>query len=368
MKYFILLSLMFLLASHAPDPKEPERDRIQIALLLDTSNSMDGLIEQAKGKLWTIVNEFAAYRKGDLPPRLEIALFEYGNDHLAASGDWLRQVTPFTTDLDFISQQLFELRTYGGTEYCGSVIHSANQRLEWSRQAGDLKLIFIAGNEPFNQEGYPYRESCLEATGKGIAVNTIFCGPYEHGIQGLWKEGATLGGGKYLNIDHNEKVTYVETPWDAELERLNRALNDTYIYYGDHGAERKANQARQDANAASFSAANAAERAVSKAAETYRQADWDLVDALEESDGDLKSLDLRQEGLPESLRGKSAGEIEQHILKLREERASIRTKIRDLSEKRRAYIARHTTDTGNTLDRAIAEAAAALAGEKGFGK
>ncbi|MEM6769067.1 MAG: hypothetical protein AAF597_00670, partial [Bacteroidota bacterium] len=32
-------------------------NRIQIAFLLDTSSSMDGLIDQAKARLWNILNE-----------------------------------------------------------------------------------------------------------------------------------------------------------------------------------------------------------------------------------------------------------------------------------------------------------------------
>ncbi|MEO7992108.1 MAG: hypothetical protein ABI663_21325, partial [Chryseolinea sp.] len=38
---------------------------IMLALLLDTSNSMDGLIDQAKSQLWRIVNEVAAAKSGD---------------------------------------------------------------------------------------------------------------------------------------------------------------------------------------------------------------------------------------------------------------------------------------------------------------
>ena len=50
----------------APAPGEKivqKRPLIQIAILLDTSNSMDGLISQAKTHLWTIVNEFVAARQ-----------------------------------------------------------------------------------------------------------------------------------------------------------------------------------------------------------------------------------------------------------------------------------------------------------------
>ncbi|RPI65426.1 MAG: hypothetical protein EHM44_00590, partial [Ignavibacteriales bacterium] len=41
------------------DKNPTKNNSIQLALLLDTSNSMDGLIDQAKSQLWKIVNELA---------------------------------------------------------------------------------------------------------------------------------------------------------------------------------------------------------------------------------------------------------------------------------------------------------------------
>ncbi len=42
----------------AGDPAPPAKPTVQLAILLDTSNSMDGLIDQAKTQLWNVVNEF----------------------------------------------------------------------------------------------------------------------------------------------------------------------------------------------------------------------------------------------------------------------------------------------------------------------
>jgi hypothetical protein len=78
----------------------PGPSRVQLALLLDTSNSMDGLIDQARSQLWTVVNEFAAARKGGQSVVLEVALYEYGNTRLSPQQGYVRQVLPFTTDLD----------------------------------------------------------------------------------------------------------------------------------------------------------------------------------------------------------------------------------------------------------------------------
>ena len=97
-----------------------EKDQtIMVALLLDTSNSMDGLIDQAKSQLWKIVNEMAAAKSRDgKRPNIKIALYEYGNNGLSSSEGHIRQVSPLTEDLDFISEKLFSLTTNGGEEYC----------------------------------------------------------------------------------------------------------------------------------------------------------------------------------------------------------------------------------------------------------
>jgi hypothetical protein len=51
----MLMFVAFVNQAFAPTKKA----KVQIALLLDTSNSMDGLIDQAKSQLWKIVNEMA---------------------------------------------------------------------------------------------------------------------------------------------------------------------------------------------------------------------------------------------------------------------------------------------------------------------
>ena len=56
--------------------------KIQIAILLDSSNSMDGLIDQTRTQLWQIVNFLTKVTKDGEVPELEVALYHYGNDTL----------------------------------------------------------------------------------------------------------------------------------------------------------------------------------------------------------------------------------------------------------------------------------------------
>ncbi len=102
-------------AKKAPPPK------VQIAILLDTSSSMSGLIHQTRTQLWRIVNEFGNAQQGDQRPVVELSVYEYGKSTLSPATDYIQQLSALTTDLDSVSEQLFALRTNGGSEYAGSV-------------------------------------------------------------------------------------------------------------------------------------------------------------------------------------------------------------------------------------------------------
>ena len=98
-KLFTLATAFFIAA--APGARgEPslktKKPLVQVAILLDTSNSMDGLIEQAKSQLWSIVNEFIRARRDGRPPTIEVALYEYGNDNLPGQEGFIRLVLPLT--------------------------------------------------------------------------------------------------------------------------------------------------------------------------------------------------------------------------------------------------------------------------------
>src|SRR3989337_2424063 len=90
------LAASFAVAAEEPAPAREQKPPVQIALLLDTSGSMSGLIDQAKAQLWKVVNELATAKRGGVRPDLRIALYEYGNDALSAQGHWIRQVSALT--------------------------------------------------------------------------------------------------------------------------------------------------------------------------------------------------------------------------------------------------------------------------------
>nr|WP_299073768.1 vWA domain-containing protein [uncultured Allomuricauda sp.] len=345
--------------------EKPAKQYVKIALLLDTSNSMDGLINQAKAQLWDIVNEFTHAKCGnEVRPSLQIALYEYGNDNLDSNEGYIRQVIGFSGDLDEISEKLFSLTTNGGEEYCGQVIHTSLKQLDWGKNADDLKMIFIAGNEPFTQGRLNYRDATSNAKEKDVIVNTIFCGNYEQGISTKWKSGATLTGGEYMAIDHNRQVVHIDTPYDDVIIRLNSQLNNTYISYGYLGREKKALQSVQDSNAAELEEAVVVKRAVSKSSRLYKNSKWDLVDAVE--DDEVSISDLKDKDLPAELKGKSEKEIKQYVADKKVEREKIQKQIQELNKKREAYIAKNQKEETGELENALLSAIKNQAAKKNY--
>jgi hypothetical protein len=350
------------------DP-QPDKNRVQLALLLDTSNSMDGLIEQAKTQLWKVVNTFIDARRDGEAPFVEVALYEYGNNNQPAGNHYIRMVQPLSRDLDEISKQLFSLKTNGGEEYCGAVIQRALSDLTWDDNPKTYKAVFIAGNEPFTQGPVDPRSVCRDALSKKVSINTIHCGPRNEGINGAWHDGAAIGGGEFMVIDQDRAVTHVPAPQDARIQKLGEELNKTYMAYGDHAREGRQKQEVADRDAAANAGAGSfVQRSVAKASANYHNPSWDLVDAVREEKIDPAKVESKD--LPAELQGLKADELKQRVAAAAQQRAAIQKEIKELNQLREAHVAaeraKQAKDGDITLDEALVETTRAQASKLGY--
>ncbi len=334
-------------------PRPRRTPKVQIAILLDNSGSMSGLINQARTQIWKVVNEFRNARRGEERAVLELALYEYGENPT--------RLASFTRDLDGVSEQLFGLGIRGGEERCGEVIQKATRELEWSGNPDDLKLIYIAGNESFAQGRVNYREAIADASRKGITVNTIHCG----GEEPSWRDGARLAGGSFTMINHNAAVAYVQAPQDAEIARLGAELNKTYIGYGSDGKAKLERQDKQDSLNAAMGAGAAVTRSVSKSTSHYDNRGWDLVDAAKS--GKAPSA-MPAAALPPEMKDMKPQERDEFVAAKGKERAAIQQQIAKLAESREKFLAEERKKGGaageKTLDDAVLESVRKEAAKK----
>ena len=312
--------------------------RIQAAILFDVSNSMDGLIEQAKVQLWNMVSVMGKAKCNGVIPKIEIALYEYGRDNNDANKGYVKQINGFTNDLDQLSQNLFKLTTNGGSEYCGHVMYSSLTELKWDTTRVNYKVIFIAGNEDFLQGDITYTKACDEARKKGIIVNTIYCGSRMQGLQEHWNLGSECGNGSFTNINSNVREEEIPTPYDSTLFVLNDQLNKTYISYGRMGSQGYEKMYEADISNYQANKSGALNRVAVKGNKAlYKNSSWDLVDAFDADSSFVASIDTKT--LPDSLKNKSRAELQQIVKKKNAERESIRKEIENVNAKRASFIA-----------------------------
>ncbi|KYP15632.1 vWA domain-containing protein [Flavihumibacter sp. CACIAM 22H1] len=338
----------------ASDPLPPHPTRkIQVAILLDVSNSMDGLIAQAKAQLWNMVSILGKSSCDGYTPKIEIALYEYGRSSNKPSAGYVEQITPFTTDLDEVSRQLFRLSTLGGDEYCGQVMYSSLNELKWEDGPDHYKVIFIAGNEDFLQGNLPFTKACTLAKQKKVVVNTIYCGDRLQGMQEHWNLGAECGNGSFTHINSDAAIDMVATPYDDRLFELNKQLNTTYVGYGSLGRESKAKQEEADAQNYSMSKEVAADRVAVKGKKSlYKNTQWDLVDA-QEADPQFYNK-VNKETLPESIRNKSRAELKTYIEEQTAKRNQIRKELEAVQADREKFIAAEKIKKTGQSDQTLA--------------
>ncbi len=352
-----------------PSPeKDTVQDTVQIALLLDTSGSMDGLINQARSHLWNMVDQMGGMTRmvnGKIRTvRVELALYEYGNDTIPAADGYIRQVIPFTGDLDGVSEKLHSLFTNGGSEYAGQAIQTSVQQLQWSSDPSTMKFVFLAGNEGFNQGPIDAQTAMDLAAKKDINVQLIYCGTQDD----TWEAAAKLAKSDLMTIDQNQVAVHVPAPQDDEILRLGDELNSTYMGYGRMGASSKMRQMEADKSAAKMSKKVAIERMQLKRKKAYDNGNWDVVDALEKKQDFLK--EAKDEELPPELKGKSLAEKEALVKANAAKRAELKAKIGKLEAERLQHIQAEKAKTGmkdeKSLDSELMKSTKKVAGKKGY--
>jgi hypothetical protein len=137
--------------------------------------------------------------------------------------------------------------------------------------------------------------------------------------------------------------------------------------YGEAGGAAFARQASADASSAKLSAKVAIERAQLKGKKAYRNAHWDVIDAVE---ADGKFLDKAKEGaLPAELRGKTLAEKKEIIGKNAAKRAEIRATIAKLESERSAFLEderKKQPEAAPSLETELMKSTKKVAAKKGY--
>jgi hypothetical protein len=337
------LALSVALSFWAPSARaagEP-RPKIDLVFAIDTTGSMGGLIQAAKTKVWSIVNQIGS---GKPTPEIRVGLVAYRD-----RGDaYVTQVTEITPDLDAMYAKLMAFGADGGGDAPESVnqaLSDAVTKMAWTREKRAMRLVFLVGDAPPHMD-YPndvkYPETCKLAARQGIIINAIRCGG-DPETERAWEEIAHLAEGQYFSIAQGGGVAEVSTPFDAEIASADAALRATTMVYGRVQERSKVKKEMREvsealaAAPAEAKADRAAFAARAPAAATAGAGRADLLRAVSDRSVDVEKLD--RDELPEEMQKLNPAERRALVERKLGERQALEKKLSELSQKRAAFLA-----------------------------
>lgn len=360
-----IVILMTFSSVHAETDKSTNQDRpkIEVAFILDTTGSMEGLIEGAKAKIWSIANDIV---NTDPTPDLKIGLIGYRDK----TDKYVTRVNDLSDDIDAMYEHLQAFSAQGGGDRPESVnqaLYEAVTKLNWSKSPEILKIIFLVGDAPphmdyANEIQYP--EICQMAVKKDLIINTIQCGDGADTLP-VWQKIARLSEGKYVQIGQSGGMVAVETPMDDELESLNRQLAQTAIAYGRE-EERMRVTSKMSRSFSAPKAAIADRLDYLSKSKKVVTGEGDLVE--DTASGSVKLEEVDSDALPDKMRGMSTKEQKAYIEKKAEQRKQIQSQIDDLLKQRTEYLKKQAAENRkkDAFDEKVADMIRQQAASKGI--
>lgn len=336
----------------------PDRPRVEVAFVLDTTGSMTGLIDGAKRKIWSIATSIV-----ETNPKAEIrmALVIYrdrGDDYVTRSYD-------LTTDIQGLYGDLLQLRADGGGDWPESVneaLHASVHKLHWSQDQATRKIVFLVGDAPPHMDyanAPQYPEVVAAARRDGIVVNAVQAGDAGDTRQ-IWQDIAQRGAGRYIPIPQDGgQVVVIETPFDGDIILLQRRIDATVIPYGS-ARQQESVQGKIDQRAAAPASVQTENSIFYNKRAGRSEVVTGAGDLVADIAAGAKSLDsVPEDELPAVLQGKSAAERQAYVDRQRAERAALTAQMAELVGKRDAYIAEQSkqgaTASTDSFDRAVEE-------------
>ena len=343
-----------------------KRDTLEMVFVLDTTGSMQGLIDGAKQRIWGIINDVM---QKPSKPRVRVGLVAYRDN----GDEYVTKLLAITEDLDKVYTTLMDYRADGGgdtPENVRKALAEGVRNAGWAKSRDGLaQIVFLVGDAP--PQRYQQEPDVLvttaEAVRKNMIVNTIQCGS-EDGTKEIWQSIALRGEGKYFAIAQDGGVQAIATPYDTKLADLAARLGKTYVTYG--AKDKRDSQVHAQSAAEMRITTDAtmgaqAERALNKAVNSF-QYDGDLVQDVENEK--VKIEEVKTENLPEDMQKMSVADRKKAIDKRIAERKAIRAEILTLSKQRDEFVAAERAKAGrkNGFDTAVAQALQEQLAKKGI--
>ena len=354
-----------------PQAQNGQKPVVEVVFVLDTTGSMGGLIQAAKEKIWSIAGSMAQAQPA---PDIRMGLVAYRD----RGDEYVTRVVNLSSDLDSMYATLMDFQANGGgdgPESVNQALNDAVNTIAWSSDPNAYKVVFLVGDAPPHMDyanDVRYPDVVAAAKKKGIVINTIQCGA-DGSTTREWQQIASLGAGKYFQVEQAGNAVAMATPYDKEMAELSAKLDKTRLYYGTEEEKRKKNEkivAADKLKAASVeSQARRAAFNASPSGAANLAGEKELVDDVAKGRVDIDAV--APASLPEPLQALSPEQRKAVVTEKAQERQALLGQIQSLSKQRGDFLKEEVkktlgADAGKSLDHKVYDAVREQAEKKGL--
>lgn len=357
--------------SPPPQVQNGQKPVVEVVFVLDTTGSMGGLIQAAKEKIWSIAGSMAQAQPA---PDIRMGLVAYRD----RGDEYVTRVVNLSSDLDSMYATLMDFQANGGgdgPESVNQALNDAVNQIAWGSDPNAYRVIFLVGDAPphmdyANDARYP--DIVAAAKKKGIVINTVQCGA-DSVTTREWQQIASLGSGRYFQVEQAGGAVAMATPYDKEMAELSAKLDKTRMYYGTDEERRKKDEklaAADKLKAASVeSQARRAAFNASPSGAANLAGEKELVDDVAKGRVDLSKV--APASLPAPLQALPPEERKTAVQEKAKERQELLGRLQSLSAQRGDYLKQKVEETlgaeaGKSLDHKVYDAVREQAEKKGL--
>ncbi len=334
-KIYFLVAILSYVNTSASDKNNTTRNARQhpldIVFCLDLSGSTNGLIEDVREQLWTIINQAHAMEP---VPDLRIGVIGFSRPSFGKETAYVKVLSDLTNDYDSLAYELYKLKPAieKGDQYVNAALTVAMNEMNWGKEVNNSRIIFIVGNGLASIRGVDLEKTCEQLVKQRIVVNSLFVvskGKAQLDAIIGWRRIADLTHGFQSEIAVGKKDVVMDLEMNYnQLIELNHQLNRTYIYHGEYGKQNYRRLNALDSALHLIGVTNYYQRAWYKLSPRFQnaQSHWDLVDYIKSLHGSME--EINPETLPDSLKNINTALLAPMIIVEKEKREKI---LRDIN-------------------------------------
>lgn len=171
------------------DLVEESRPKLQIAFVVDGTDSMSGQLESVRESLSSMMNDLELYRENNISYQL-IVYRDAGSPSGPVTMPLVTAEKQFTADRAAVATAIQQVKAESGAPYFPELVdeglHTALTELPWSSDSDTSRWVFLFGDappfdesfeEPENRAGRRYGAGALVslAAEKGVRINCVLC-------------------------------------------------------------------------------------------------------------------------------------------------------------------------------------------------